>query len=357
MQDQPLKIVSVGAVIIDELDRDQMPLIMQHGKYEPNKLVRFNGGSLTEAWKVKRFWDKLNRKTSVVIGGSAGNLGLSASIFFQRNNIPAEVVVVSKFGTGENSQKAIHDINTLGGHTSDAIEGEDFNIPWNFVISSDDRWIYVNGTPYPDIAPGYEKKLRKIIQNADLVHIHTRIPDLAILAAAIAHEEGKPIIVDASGYDETLDYVIERSTYAFLPDELEINGQKGKPEDIMDYIMSFDTVQHGAVLCGAEPTLYKSRHGNGIWIPVSTSSEYKLVDKLAAGDVTRAGILTEVARQISSRGEIHDVHRAIEYGMSHGTYSAAFEGQEWHNHYSPQDVVRLTSYELNTAFEQDYAYA
>ncbi len=320
--DQVPKILVVGATVKDSVYFSNKPLTQLPGK--------FNFSS---------------RKTCT--GGSGANASIAASQLAHLNNAKCEVILASKIGDGiDESQPTKKKIMQRGVSILDAIAShKDHNIPVNTVESgSDDRRILVDGSHvYPEIDPAFPDELRKIMRGGvDAMQIHTRIPDLAIMAAEIAHKEGIPFAVDASNYDETLDQILQMTTYGVLPDELRLPNmdQNAEPDAqaILDYIKSKD-VPYAAVMCGENSTLYDIQGDIGV-VPVYRSNNFEMIDKLGAGDAARGAMLFAM-----SSG--HDFRDALLYANLIGTYSCAHDHRSWIDtlaEHGDADLQRVTGH-------------
>ena len=333
----------IGAVIIDALYETGEPLEMAGGKYKLGESIPFKDGSHRTYQDVEY---QYRPKTFLpeIIGGGGGNTGLSFGFLRHAHGLDANCIVATKLGGGPQSQEARRQLQARGVFVSDALHAPRFNTMTNFVISgTDDRCILVDGRAYPDIYPGYEQELRHLIAQTDIIFVHTRIPDLALLGARIACEMDKTVIIDASSYDETFERILPYATHAFPPDEIilpSMNGEKN-PHALMQYLGEFENIEYAAVTCGKDPTLLRRDDGSLQLLEVQASDDFQVIDRLAAGDVTRAVIVEEMIRQHIA-GEPNDIEKAIRRGMLHGTFSAGFLGRDWEREYNPDTFKRVT---------------
>lgn len=284
----------------------------------------------------------------VITGGSGANASIAASELSRIQNLGCEIVLASKIGGGpEDSAPTAAKIRLRGVMISDAIASQTgHEIPVNTAESgSDDRRILVTDHAYPEIDAGYASQLSDLIERAEILQIHTRLPDLAIMAAEIAKAKGTPFVVDASNYDETLDRVLPLATYAVLPDELIMPGAENKVqsngEAVMDYIKTYN-VQYAGVMCGGEDTLVSVDGEDLPPVPVQSSSAFKILDKLGAGDAARAGLL--IALQTGQ-----SFSEALQYANLIGTYSCAYDHRLWIDalqNGGADDLYRVTGHRM-----------
>lgn len=316
------RILVVGATVKDSVYFSGRPLATVGGKFN------FSG-----------------RKTYT--GGSGANASIAAAQLGFTQGIQAEVILVSKIGDGiDESQPTKKKILRRGVSILDAIAShEDHDIPVNTVESgSDDRRILVDGShEYPDIDAGFADKLRKEMRKGvDEMQIHTRIPDLALLATELAYDENIPFAVDASNHDKTLDEILPYTTYGVLPDELKLSGMDPNsdpdPQAILDY-MKAKGVPYAAVMCGDKDTIYDFEGQIGT-VPVYSGDGFKMTDKLGAGDAARGAMLIAMASG-------HRFEDAIQYANLIGTYSCAYYHRQWIDklkEHGKSDLQRITGY-------------
>lgn len=315
------RILFVGATVKDSVYFSNNPLTTRAGKF-----------------------NMVSRKTYT--GGSGANASIAASQLSRLQNLGFDIVLSSKIGGGlDESLPTALKIRNRGITISDAIaEQDDHEIPVNTVESaSDDRRILVYAHQYPEIDPGYAEEFRALVRHTDMVQIHTRIPDLALMAAEIARKEDVPIAIDASSYDPILDEIMPYATFGVLPDELELPGMDSNSapdaQAIMDYIRRFD-IPYAAVMRGGADTLYHMRDGQSGIAPVHISERFKMVDKLGAGDAARGAMM--VALQSG-----WDFPDALVYANLIGTYSCAYNHREWIDaleREGERDLQRVTGY-------------
>lgn len=269
------------------------------------------------------------KKRFMMTGGGGGNASIASASIARLLGIDVNVILATKIGqTKPESRATLKRIDDRGISVSDGIASNpEFELPINYVISGiDDRIIHVDPVEYPPLDDGYEDELKAKIQRSDLVHIHTRLPDIALLGASLAEKEGKPVFIDASGYDETLEEILSCYTVngAILPDELKIpNMSAADPAgpQILEWLKS-KNIEHAAVMSGAKATLYSHQGSPTAIIPVTTGPAFELICKLGVGDVARGALMTSLAL-----GD--DMPTAIKTANTWATFSCAFDCKEW----------------------------
>lgn len=344
-------ILFVGGVVGDDITVIDATIPAAANKYKPGTSVALKDGRTVPA---EELFDQIDPATitgrRVILGGGGYN---AITAFKPLSGIygpkAARACLVTKMGSGPHSLAAKQALAQQGVIVFDTISDSPFDIPTNKVLQgTDDRLFVLNNSVFPAIDEETEEVLQMVVAAADLVHIHTRLPDLALRAAQIAHEKKKPVVLDASNFDADLfPRVLPLVTMAVLPDELEIRRPGPQPENpaqlIIGYMDYYD-VPFKAVMCGGKPTLYAEDGGPVQEIPVTTRPGFEIIDKVGRGDIARAGLCLALAR-----GETP--LEAIRFANAVATYACMFEGQEWIKGLlnNPRDLERASHYSLPDA--------
>lgn len=333
-------IVLVGGVVMDDVTVIDGNIPAPANKYKHGAAVTLNDGREVLSQDILSLPDlPLITERLQIFGGGGYNSAVALAALntiYGFGNI--EITLVTKLGSGLNSQKAREDLEHRGIRVLDMIEESDFDIPVNQVLQGDDDRLFIlNSQNYPALQPSKLENLVELTQQTHLMHVHTRLDDIANQAAKLAHASGKPLVMDASNYDaDVFNRILPLVDYAILPDELKI----GVPHSINPATAILDMMRHhkvpvGAVMCGGKPTLFYEGQSKTYEIQVTVSDNFQVVDKIGRGDIARAAMCLAMINAQNAR-------KAIEFAMAVATYACTMRGMDWTKalENNPRDLER-----------------